>query len=101
MIFAMLCLIPRCVTAPTYSLLVQILNLKKPDAWERCCASVLIRARHRKWPSSCYRECRGGEIMSNNAFEDYRNFPGITEAWELERTGLVVIREELYKLELW
>jgi hypothetical protein len=39
--------------------------------------------------------------MSNNAFEDYRNFPGITEAWELERTGLVVIREELYKLELW
>jgi hypothetical protein len=39
--------------------------------------------------------------MSNNAFEDFRNFPGISEAWELERTGLVVIREELYKLELW
>ncbi|HSM85689.1 MAG TPA: hypothetical protein VLT16_06035 [Candidatus Limnocylindrales bacterium] len=39
--------------------------------------------------------------MSNNALEDYRKFTGITEAWELERTGLVVIREELYKLELW
>ncbi|MGH9570889.1 MAG: hypothetical protein ACRD4F_14685 [Candidatus Angelobacter sp.] len=39
--------------------------------------------------------------MSNNVFEDYRNFSGITEAWELARTGLIVIKEELYKLELW
>jgi hypothetical protein len=39
--------------------------------------------------------------MSNNAFEDYRMFPVITEAWELKRSGLVIIREELYKLELW
>jgi hypothetical protein len=39
--------------------------------------------------------------MSNNALQDFRNFPGISEAWELERTGLVIIREELYKLELW
>ena len=39
--------------------------------------------------------------MSNNALEDFRNFPGISEAWELERTGLVVIRGEMYKLELW
>jgi len=39
--------------------------------------------------------------MSNNAFQDFRMFSGITEAWELVRTGLVVIKEELYKLELW
>jgi len=39
--------------------------------------------------------------MSNNAFADYRMFPAISEAWELERSGLVIIREELYKLELW
>ena len=39
--------------------------------------------------------------MSNNAFADYRMFPAISEAWELERSGLVIIREQLYKLELW
>jgi hypothetical protein len=39
--------------------------------------------------------------MSNNAIADFRNFPGITEAWELVRTGLIVINEQLYKLELW
>jgi hypothetical protein len=39
--------------------------------------------------------------MSNNAFADYRMFPAISEAWELVRSGLVIIREELYKLELW
>jgi len=39
--------------------------------------------------------------MSDNAFEDYRKFPAIAEAWELVRTGLVVINENLYKLELW
>ncbi|HZD93577.1 MAG TPA: hypothetical protein VE133_04940 [Candidatus Sulfotelmatobacter sp.] len=39
--------------------------------------------------------------MSNNAFNDYRMFPAISEAWELERSGLVIIQEQLYKLELW
>jgi hypothetical protein len=39
--------------------------------------------------------------MSDNAFADYRNFPAISEAWELVRTGLVVVNEKLYKLELW
>ena len=29
------------------------------------------------------------------------SFPAISEAWELTRSGLVIIREELYKLELW
>ena len=36
-----------------------------------------------------------------SALEDYRKFPGITEAWELVKTGVVVIREQLYRLELW
>jgi hypothetical protein len=36
-----------------------------------------------------------------NALEDFRAFEGINEAWELVRTGLVVIREKSYKLELW
>jgi hypothetical protein len=39
--------------------------------------------------------------MSDNAFQDFRLFPAISEAWELTRSGLVIIREELYKLELW
>lgn len=39
--------------------------------------------------------------MANNALQDFRMFAGINEAWELERTGLVVIREKLYRLELW
>jgi hypothetical protein len=39
--------------------------------------------------------------MSKNAFNDYRMFPAIAEAWELERSGLVIIKEQLYKLELW
>jgi hypothetical protein len=39
--------------------------------------------------------------MSNNAFSDYRMFPPIAEAWELQRTGLVIINEDLYRLELW
>ncbi|HWG40973.1 MAG TPA: hypothetical protein VN658_10525 [Candidatus Acidoferrales bacterium] len=39
--------------------------------------------------------------MSDNAFADFRLFPAISEAWELTRSGLVIIREELYKLELW
>lgn len=39
--------------------------------------------------------------MSENALKDFRNFPGITESWELVRTGLVVIREQSFRLELW
>jgi hypothetical protein len=39
--------------------------------------------------------------MPDNAFKDFRLFPAISEAWELTRSGLVIIREELYKLELW
>lgn len=37
----------------------------------------------------------------SNALEDFRLFSGISESWELTRTGLIRIREELYKLELW
>ena len=36
-----------------------------------------------------------------NSLKDFRNFPGITEAWELMKTGVVVIREQMYRLELW
>lgn len=36
-----------------------------------------------------------------NALADFRTFADINEAWELVRTGLIVIREQLYKLELW
>lgn len=36
-----------------------------------------------------------------DALKDFRNFPGINEAWELIKTGLIVIREQMYRLELW
>ena len=36
-----------------------------------------------------------------SALEDYRKFPGITEAWELVKSGVIVIREQMYRLELW
>ena len=36
-----------------------------------------------------------------DAFADFRAIPGIDESWELVRTGLVVIRGESYRLELW
>lgn len=39
--------------------------------------------------------------MNKNALEDFRMFPGVTESWELVRTGLVVIAGESYRLELW
>ena len=39
--------------------------------------------------------------MEQNALQDFRRFSGINEAWELERTGLLVVREQLYRLELW
>jgi hypothetical protein len=35
------------------------------------------------------------------ALQDFRNFPGVSEAWELIQTGLIVIRETSYRLELW
>src|SRR5262245_38432261 len=42
-----------------------------------------------------------GANMANNALADFRCFDGITEAWELEQTGLIIIRGEMYKLEVW
>ncbi len=41
--------------------------------------------------------------MSTNAnpLADYRMFQGITESWELTKTGLIVIAGAMYKLELW
>ena len=39
--------------------------------------------------------------MAANALEDFRSFAGITESWELVKTGLVVISDTFYKLELW
>ena len=35
------------------------------------------------------------------ALKEFRNFPGINEAWELLKTGFVVIHEQSYRLELW
>ncbi len=39
--------------------------------------------------------------MAENALEDFRYFDGITESWELVKTGLVVISGTSYKLEVW
>ena len=39
--------------------------------------------------------------MADNALQDFRCFEGITEAWELVKTGLVVVANTSYKLELW
>ena len=36
-----------------------------------------------------------------SALEDFRLISGIAESWELTKTGLIRIREDLYKLELW
>ena len=35
-----------------------------------------------------------------NPLEDYRCFPKINEAWELVKTGLIVIDEKMYRLEI-
>jgi hypothetical protein len=40
-------------------------------------------------------------LPERKALQDFRNFPGISEAWELIQTGLIVIREKSYRLELW
>ena len=39
--------------------------------------------------------------MEENSLKNFRRFEGLTEAWELSKTGLVVVREKMYKLELW
>jgi hypothetical protein len=39
--------------------------------------------------------------MAENPLKNFRRFDGLTEAWELQRTGLVVINETKYKLEVW
>ena len=39
--------------------------------------------------------------MAENALEDFRSFPGVTESWELVKTGLVVVAGNSYRLELW
>ncbi len=37
----------------------------------------------------------------DNPLEDFRCFEGITEAWELVKTGYVVVNGTSYRLELW
>ncbi len=39
--------------------------------------------------------------MAENALEKFRSFAGITESWELVKTGLVVVGGNSYRLELW
>ena len=39
--------------------------------------------------------------MGENPLKNFRHFEGITEAWELVKTGIVVVNETMYKLELW
>ncbi len=36
-----------------------------------------------------------------NPLEDYCSIEGIEEAWELVKTGLIVVQGTMYKLELW
>ena len=38
---------------------------------------------------------------AENVFSEFRNFEGINEAWELQRTGMIVVRGKMYRLELW
>lgn len=40
-------------------------------------------------------------LTDDNALKGFRNFSGISESWELVKTGLVVMRENKYRLELW
>lgn len=37
----------------------------------------------------------------SSPLEDYSSIQGIDEAWELIKTGLIVIQGKMYKLELW
>ncbi len=39
--------------------------------------------------------------MPENPLQNFRHFQGITEAWELVKTGIIVVNNETYKLELW
>ena len=36
-----------------------------------------------------------------HSLQEYRNYPGVNESWELIKTGIIVIREQKYRLELW
>ena len=40
-------------------------------------------------------------MPESNGLKEFRNYPGITESWELIKTGIVAIRELFYRLELW
>ena len=40
-------------------------------------------------------------MPDDNPLEQFRKFAGINEAWELRKTGLIVIRDNIYRLELW
>ena len=39
--------------------------------------------------------------MTENALKQFRRYGGISECWELVKTGLVVISDTTYRLELW
>jgi hypothetical protein len=39
--------------------------------------------------------------MPDNPLKNFRHFEGITEAWELIKTGIIVANGKTYKLELW
>ena len=36
-----------------------------------------------------------------NALADFRLFSGVTESWELMKTGLIILAGKMYRLELW
>ncbi len=40
-------------------------------------------------------------MATGNPLEDYCSIAGIEEAWELVRTGIIIIQGKMYKLELW
>ena len=39
--------------------------------------------------------------MIQDALRNYRRYSGVTEAWELVKTGLVVVSDIRYRLEVW
>jgi len=39
--------------------------------------------------------------MIEDALRNYRRYSGVTEAWELVKTGMVVIADTRYRLEVW
>ena len=40
-------------------------------------------------------------MHDNSVFAEYRSFEGVNEAWELQRTGMIVVHNKMYRLELW